>query len=386
MDAKPEPCLYCETGPGKGDQKAIIQLSRVGRRYPGGVAALAGLDLTIPRGEWLAIMGPSGSGKTTLLNLIGCLDRPTEGTILINDVDTTRFGERELTRFRRETIGLVFQQFHLVPYLTALENVMIAQYFHSMSDEGEALSALERVGLRDRARHLPSQLSGGEQQRVCVARALINHPKIVLADEPTGNLDEENERIVMGLFRELHRAGHTIVTVTHDMEVGKLADRRIELHHGVLTDLTLSQHDQLEAFDEVLEQLWKMRERHQEAIVTSMRVPDVVDNLATFRAMGEHGMLAVAEGRLLMTEKGEKRARDVVRRHRLAEKLFTETLELAERQVKGDVCQIEHILSSDVTDSICAFLGHPKVCPHGNAIPSGDCCNGAPATSSRNPA
>jgi len=373
-DAKP--CFECDPGRAKAEGKAIIRMDRVGKRYPGGVSALSEVNLTIPQGEWLAIMGPSGSGKTTLLSLIGCLDRPTDGAILIDGVDTTKFSERELTRFRRETIGLVFQQFHLVPYLTALENVMIAQYFHSMADEPEALAALARVGLAERARHLPGQLSGGEQQRVCVARALINHPKIVLADEPTGNLDEENERIVMRLFHELHDAGHTIVTVTHDMEVGKLADRRIELHHGVLSDLTLSPQQETEAFDEVLERLWKMRERGEEAIASSMRIPDVVDNQRTIRTMGEVGMLAIAAGRITMTEKGEQRARDVVRRHRLAEMLFTQTLELAESQTAGDVCQIEHILSADVTDSICAFLKHPRKCPHGHAIPPGDCCNG----------
>ena len=133
---------------------------------------------------------------------------------------------------RAEKIGFVFQQFHLIPYLTALENVMLAQYFHSMTDEPEAFNALQRVGLRDRAQHLPAHLSGGEQQRVCIARALINDPKIVLADEPTGNLDALNEEIVMRLLRELHQQGRTIVMVTHDPVVARMADRRVELHHG----------------------------------------------------------------------------------------------------------------------------------------------------------
>src|SRR5438034_8292409 len=138
----------------------------------------------------------------------------------------------ELNRVRAEKIGFVFQQFHLIPYLTALENVMLAQYFHSMTDKKEALEALDRVGLKERAHHLPAQLSGGEQQRVCIARALINDPSIILADEPTGNLDAKNEEIVLELLRDLHRQGRTIVMVTHDPVVARLGDRRIELHRG----------------------------------------------------------------------------------------------------------------------------------------------------------
>src|SRR5437764_9214109 len=137
-------------------------------------------------------MGTSGSVKSTLVNLICCLDQPTKGEIWIDDVNIARISAAELNRFRAEKIGFIFQQFHLIAYLTALENVMLAQYFHSMTDKAEALEALERVGLKDRAHHLPAQLSGGEQQRVCIARALINNPNIILADEPTGNLDALN--------------------------------------------------------------------------------------------------------------------------------------------------------------------------------------------------
>ena len=139
---------------------------------------------------------------------------------------------KELTVVRRDTIGLVFQQFHLVNYLTALENVMMAQYYHSMPDKDEAMEALASVGLEKRANHLPNQLSGGEQQRVCIARALINNPKLLLADEPTGNLDEKNELIVMDIFRKLHDSGSTIIVVTHDIEVGDQAQRKIILEHG----------------------------------------------------------------------------------------------------------------------------------------------------------
>ena len=139
---------------------------------------------------------------------------------------------RELDRFRSDKIGFIFQQFHLIPYLSALENVMLAQYFHSMTDEPEARAALEKVGLGERTAHLPSELSGGEQQRVCIARALINNPPILLADEPTGNLDHTNQRIVAELLTDLHHQGHTIVMVTHDPEMAALAQRRIALSHG----------------------------------------------------------------------------------------------------------------------------------------------------------
>jgi putative ABC transport system ATP-binding protein len=210
----------------------IISIENATRVFPGPVMALDRVILTIEAGEWVAVMGASGSGKSTLLNLIGCLDRPTQGRVVIDGVDVGRLTERQLSEIRREKVGLVFQQFHLVPHLSALENVMLAQYFHSVVDETEARDALVQVGLGDRFEHLPSQLSGGEQQRLCIARALINQPKIVLADEPTGNLDEQNEHVVMDLFHRLHAAGHTIVMVTHDPHVGLLADRRIELEHG----------------------------------------------------------------------------------------------------------------------------------------------------------
>jgi putative ABC transport system ATP-binding protein len=167
-----------------------------------------------------------------MMNIIGCMDRPSSGEVILDGVDIARENERNLTVIRRDKIGLVFQQFHLVKYLTALENVMVAQYYHSLPDEKEALEALDRVGLADRAKHLPSQLSGGEQQRVCIARALINYPALILADEPTGNLDEANENIVMEIFRQLHREGSTLIVVTHDPEVAEEAGRTVVLEHG----------------------------------------------------------------------------------------------------------------------------------------------------------
>ena len=209
----------------------ILTLNGISKIY-GDLKALDNINLNVEEGEWLSIMGPSGSGKTTLMNIIGCMDKPSLGKIDLAGQDISKLSSKELTVVRRDTIGLVFQQFHLVNYLTALENVMMAQYYHSMPDEEEAMEALASVGLKERAKHLPNQLSGGEQQRVCIARALINHPKLLLADEPTGNLDEKNERLVMEIFEKLHNTGSTIIVVTHDPEVADQAERMVVLEHG----------------------------------------------------------------------------------------------------------------------------------------------------------
>ena len=214
---------------------AVIALHDVTREYAAHGSTVRALDsatFSIVAGEWVAITGPSGSGKSTLVNLLGCLDHPTAGTLQIDGTDISAMRASELDRFRSEKIGFIFQQFHLIPYLSAVENVMLAQYFHSMTDEREARAALDRVGLGARAQHLPSELSGGEQQRVCIARALINNPPIILADEPTGNLDAANQKIVAGILSDLHRNGHTILMVTHDPEMASLAQRRIALSHG----------------------------------------------------------------------------------------------------------------------------------------------------------
>jgi putative ABC transport system ATP-binding protein len=209
----------------------LLEMKDISKAY-GSLNALQHIDLSVPQGEWLAIMGPSGSGKTTMMNIIGCMDKPSSGSVFLDGVNISRESAGNLTTIRRDKIGLIFQQFHLVNYLTALENVMVAQYYHSMPDEKEALAALERVGLASRAKHLPSQLSGGEQQRVCIARALINYPMLILADEPTGNLDEANEQIVIDIFKQLHAEGSTIIVVTHDPEVAEDAERTVVLEHG----------------------------------------------------------------------------------------------------------------------------------------------------------
>ena len=209
----------------------LLELRGVTKTY-GDLHALKDMHLSVAQGEWVSIVGPSGSGKTTMMNIIGAMDTPTSGSVLLDGVDLASRSTDGLAHVRRNTIGLIFQKFHLVSHLTAVENVMVAQYYHSMPDEAEALAALERVGMRGRATHLPSQLSGGEQQRVCIARALINYPKLVLADEPTGNLDEANERIVLDFFAQLHAEGTTLIVVTHDPQVAALADRQVVLNHG----------------------------------------------------------------------------------------------------------------------------------------------------------
>ena len=195
--------------------------------------ALRGVGLDVEKRQWLTIIGPSGSGKSTLLNIIGGLDSPTSGSVVIDSTDIDRLTEDEMARFRREKMGFIFQQSHLIPYLNAAENVMLAQYFHSMSDEKEAVESLARVGLSHRLRHRPSQLSGGEQQRVCIARALINSPGLLLADEPTGNLDRENTKVILELLRKLHEEEHfTIILVTHDPFVARWGQRIVTMEDG----------------------------------------------------------------------------------------------------------------------------------------------------------
>lgn len=224
------------------NREVLLEVKNVSKIY-GDLHALKEVNFQVRKGEWVAIMGSSGSGKSTIMNIIGCMDKPSIGEVILDGQDITKESQNSLTKIRREKIGLIFQQFHLIPYLTALENVMVAQYYHSIPDEEEALQALERVGLKDRAKHLPSQLSGGEQQRVCIARALINSPEIILADEPTGNLDEVNEKIVIDILTQLHKEGSTIIVVTHDLEVGDVAERKIILEYGkIVNDIDQKQY------------------------------------------------------------------------------------------------------------------------------------------------
>ena len=211
---------------------AIVRARGLSKLYEPDTWALRDVTLEVEKGSWVTIMGPSGSGKTTLLNMISCLDSPSGGSLLIDGTDVTMLDQKALACFRRENLGLVFQQYHMVPYLTALENVMLAQYYHSVVDEREAAEALERVGLGHRLTHTPSQLSGGEQQRVCIARALVNDQQILLADEPTGNLDVKNGEIVLDLIKNLHDDDHTIILITHNPEISKAGEVLVELLDG----------------------------------------------------------------------------------------------------------------------------------------------------------
>jgi putative ABC transport system ATP-binding protein len=384
-----------------------VAIENLTKRY-GSLRALGGVSFGVQSGEWIALMGPSGSGKTTLINILGGLDTLTSGRVVVDGVDLSKLSDSELVRYRAEKVGFVFQQFHLVPYLTAVENVMLAQYFHSVTDEKQAVEALERVGLGDRLTHLPAQLSGGEQQRVAIARALINQPKLILADEPTGNLDEANEAVVMKIFHELHNAGHTILMVTHDPDIARQADRRIELAHGhlhfdsaqhgpghplncPLADTgdcctAISADDEIR-FDHLLEQIWICGEEGKPAQVEHLRasgpagkLPIVPEEPAAkvLSRMADLHLVAVQSGEAQLTPAGSQRARDVVRRHRLAERLFMDTFSIDDSEAHTQACRFEHIISPELDQRICTFLGHPTTCPHGNPIPPGECCNGKP--------
>lgn len=217
----------------------IIELHNVQKIYKRGtekVHAVNGISLSVERGESLSLVGPSGSGKSTLLNLIGCVDIPTSGSIRLDGMPIEILNERELTGIRAEAIGFVFQQFFLLPTLTALENVELPALFNRKAEshllKARAKELLHMVGLKNREDHLPSHLSGGEMQRVAIARALINNPKILLADEPTGNLDSKNADAIMDIFETLNRDGLTVIIVTHSPDLAKLCKKVITLKDG----------------------------------------------------------------------------------------------------------------------------------------------------------
>lgn len=224
--------------------KSLIEIDGVTKRYKLGeqiVYALNGVNLNIERGEYTALMGPSGSGKSTLMNIIGCLDSPTEGTFFLNNKEVSRMSDSALSEVRNTEIGFVFQTFNLLNRLNAIENVSLPLVYAGIPKkerEERAKEVLDKVGLGDRMSHKPNELSGGQRQRVAVARALINNPSILLADEPTGNLDTQTSHEIMALFEEIHSAGNTIVLVTHEEDIAQHAKRIIRLRDGVveLTD------------------------------------------------------------------------------------------------------------------------------------------------------
>jgi putative ABC transport system ATP-binding protein len=352
----------------------FIEVRGLTKTYGQGLDALRDVSFSVEHGEWIAVMGPSGSGKSTLLNILGGLDAPSRGEVRIGGEDIAQLSKAGLARLRAEKIGFIFQQFHLVPYLTAIENVMLAQYFHSVADEPEAAEALRRVGLGQRLEHLPSQLSGGEQQRVCIARALINQPHLVLADEPTGNLDEVNENIVMGILTELHREGHTLVMVTHDPEIGRMAERRIELHHGRLTEVSMAPPQEGELVEGLMQTMWRAMEEANRAELDTDSFPEFVENRATFLLMAQEGLINLEGRQLSFTGPGQARADQLIRRHRLAERLFFETFGMGEEALHENARRVEPLWTPEVITQVCTFLHHPKVCPHGDIIPRGVCC------------
>jgi putative ABC transport system ATP-binding protein len=220
----------------------LIELTDVVKRYKIGeqeILALDGINLTIEQGEYAAIIGPSGSGKSTLMHLLGCLDTPTSGTMVIDGVDVSRASNNKLSEMRNQKIGFVFQSFNLLPKLTVLQNVELPMIYAGVSARERrerALAAIERVQLQNRVKNTPLQLSGGQMQRVAIARALVNNPRIVFADEPTGNLDSKTGANILQLFRELSTQGSTIVLVTHDAKIAAQTPRRIEIRDGKIVD------------------------------------------------------------------------------------------------------------------------------------------------------
>ena len=232
--------------------KEVIRIGDLKKFYQLGgtqVKALNGVSLTICRNEYVAIMGPSGSGKSTLMNILGCLDTPSGGTYVLNGTDVSRMGDGQLAQVRNNEIGFVFQSFNLLPRYTSLENVALPLIYSGvprLERERRAREALASVGLEERMEHKPAELSGGQRQRVAVARALINNPSIILADEPTGNLDTKTSIDIMRLFEEIYRKGNTVILVTHEEDIALHARRIIRLRDGVIESDTVNPHPAME--------------------------------------------------------------------------------------------------------------------------------------------
>lgn len=224
----------------------MIKLRSVSKTYKLGaqnVNVLQNIKLDVNTGEFIAIMGPSGSGKSTLMNIIGCLDQPTSGTYELNGIDVTHYNDAELSKLRNQSIGFVFQQFQLLPRLTALKNVELPMVYAGVNKKERkerAMLALEKVGLADRVEHLPNSLSGGQKQRVAIARALVNQPSMLLADEPTGALDTKTSRSIMKLLTELNAEGTTILIVTHEPEIAEYTKKTIVVRDGEIIDESLN--------------------------------------------------------------------------------------------------------------------------------------------------
>ncbi|KAA9352880.1 MULTISPECIES: ABC transporter ATP-binding protein [Larkinella] len=241
--------------------KNIIETNEISKRYVMGsevIEALKSVTITIKKGEYVAFMGPSGSGKSTLMNIVGCLDTPTSGTYILNGLDVSNMSENALAEVRNKEIGFVFQTFNLLPRQTSLENValpLIYAGFNKADRTEKAMQALKNVGLEHRAGHRPNELSGGQRQRVAVARALVNDPSILLADEPTGNLDSKTSYEIMDLFDQIHSKGNTVIMVTHEEDIAEYAHRIVRLRDGLIeTDLMNANIRKARAFIQTAEE------------------------------------------------------------------------------------------------------------------------------------
>jgi putative ABC transport system ATP-binding protein len=223
------------------DVKELVRNFRLGQQI---IHVLKSISFSVNKNEYVALMGPSGSGKSTLMNILGCLDTPTSGKYILNQQDVSRLSDDQLAEIRNKEIGFVFQTFNLLPRSSALDNVALPLVYagYSKSEREErAMEVLDQVGLSDRIKHKPNELSGGQRQRVAVARALVNHPSIILADEPTGNLDSKTSQEIMALFEAIHEAGNTIILVTHEEDIAQHAQRIIRLRDGIIESDLLNQ-------------------------------------------------------------------------------------------------------------------------------------------------
>ncbi len=307
------------------------------------------LNLSIEKGEWLSIVGPSGAGKSTLLYTIAGIKKPNSGTLIVLGENLGKMTETEKAEFRRNKIGFIFQELNLVEWLNAVENVMLAQHIHSIADREEALKLLKKLDLENKEHLYPHQLSGGEKQRLAIARAIVNDPEIILADEPTANLDEISVKKVLDILSDLQKRGKTIIMVTHDYEVAAKTNRIITLKYGKIQNREYKVND-----EEILVSLWFAKEGDH--------IPEISDYLPYAKSKG---WIHLTDDGFIFSQIGKMLASDVVKRKRLAEILTLATLNI---ESPPPCCSLPPLREEETT-SIEAMLKYPKRCPHGRIIP-----------------